>query len=89
MRSAIIIAAGLALLGAFVLVGGYTGGVANSAMARTALWFLPVWFVVAAINMGIGVTSGGYSVAEELPIFAMIFAIPAAVALLLWWRLSR
>jgi hypothetical protein len=88
MRTAIIIIGGLVLLGAFVLVGAYTGGLANPAMARAALWFLPVWLAVAAINMWIGVTSAGYSVAEEAPIFAIIFAIPAAVALFLWWRLK-
>jgi hypothetical protein len=30
----------------------------------------------------------GYSFMEELPIFAMIFAVPALVALLLSWKLS-
>ncbi len=39
--------------------------------------------------MWMGVAKAGYSVAEEAPIFAVIFAVPAAMALLVWWRYSR
>jgi hypothetical protein len=38
--------------------------------------------------MWIGVSRAGYSVAEELPIFLLIFALPAAGAGLAWWKLS-
>ena len=38
--------------------------------------------------MYIGVSSAGYSVAEELPIFLVIFALPAAAAVFLWWKFS-
>jgi hypothetical protein len=86
MRSAIIIAIGLGVLGVFMLVGRYVGGSAPTAVSRAALYFLPVWLLAAGINMWVGVTKG-YSVAEEAPIFAMIFAVPAAAALLVWWRL--
>ena len=89
MRTAIIIGAGLILLAIFVLTGRFTGTPAAPAMARAALYFLPLWFLAAAINMWMGVAKAGYSVAEEAPIFAVIFAVPAAVALLVWWRYSR
>lgn len=89
MRSAIIIGAGLILLAIFVLIGRFAGAPAAAAMARAALYFLPVWLIAAAINMWIGVARAGYSVAEEAPIFALIFAVPAAAALLVWWRFSR
>ena len=36
--------------------------------------------------MWIGVTRAGYSVAEEAPIFLLVFAVPAAMALLVLWR---
>ena len=39
--------------------------------------------------MWVGVSKAGYSVAEELPIFLLIFAIPAAIAIFLWWKYSR
>jgi hypothetical protein len=35
------------------------------------------------------VAKAGYSVAEEAPIFALVFAVPAAVALFVWWHYSR
>ena len=85
MRTAVIIVAGLVLLGVFLLAGRYFFG--PGAVARAALVFLPVWLVVAAVNMWAGVARAGYSIAEEAPIFALILAIPAAVALLAWWRL--
>ena len=44
--------------------------------------------VAALVNMWMGVTSAGYSVAEELPIFLLIFALPAAGALFIWWKFS-
>jgi hypothetical protein len=58
-------------------------------MAKGALYFLPVWFIAAAVNMWMGVAKAGYSVSEEVPIFALIFAVPAAVALFAWWHYSR
>jgi hypothetical protein len=39
--------------------------------------------------MWIGVARAGYSVAEEAPIFAVVFAVPAVVALLAAWGLSH
>lgn len=42
--------------------------------------------MIAGANMWIGVAKAGYSVAEELPIFAAIFILPAAVGLLLKWK---
>ncbi|HSE68696.1 MAG TPA: hypothetical protein VLB12_17015 [Gemmatimonadales bacterium] len=85
-----VIAAGLALLVLFLLGGRWLGG-ANSAigMARAALVFLPLWFIGAAINMWLGVTKAGYSVADEAPIFVVVFALPAVIALFVWWRISR
>ena len=89
MRTAIIIGAGLILLAIFVLIGRFAGSPVASAMAKGALYFLPVWFIAAAVNMWMGVAKAGYSVAEEAPIFIVIFAVPAAVALLIWWHYSR
>jgi len=37
--------------------------------------------------MYIGVKRAGYSVADEAPVFLVVFAVPAALALLLWWKL--
>jgi hypothetical protein len=37
--------------------------------------------------MWIGVSRAGYSIADELPIFLLIFGVPAVAAALLKWRL--
>ena len=58
-------------------------------LANAAKVFIPLWFVAAGINMWIGVSKAGYSVAEEAPFFIVVFAVPAAVALFVLWWLSR
>jgi hypothetical protein len=87
MRSLIIIAAGLVILGLGALAGWRFGGGAQS-LVTAAKIFILVWLVVALINMWMGVARAGYSVAEELPIFLAIFLIPAAVAAFVWWKSS-
>ena len=87
MRTAIIIVAGLAILGVFALAGWRIGGDAQS-MRIAAVSFVPAWLIVALINMWLGVSRAGYSVAEELPIFLLIFIVPAAAAAFVWWRYS-
>ncbi|WP_219216520.1 hypothetical protein [Variovorax boronicumulans] len=42
--------------------------------------FVPLWFVVAAVNMCVGVARAGYGFMEELPIFLVLFLVPVAVA---------
>jgi len=85
MRTLIIIAGGLVLLLLFALVGSRMGGGAHAA-ATAAKIFIPVWLAAAAINMWIGVSRAGYSVAEEFPIFLLIFGVPAAIATFIAWK---
>ena len=87
MRTAIIILAGIALFGLFALVGWRLGGAARG-IATAAIAFIGVWLVVALGNMWIGVARAGYSIVEELPIFAVIFLVPAAVAAVALWKSS-
>ena len=85
MHTVLVIAAGLGLLGLCSVVGRMLAGAPG--VGTAALVFLPLWLVGAAINMYIGVTRAGYSVAAETPIFVIVFAVPAAVALFAWMRL--
>jgi hypothetical protein len=80
-----VVSAGIALLALFGLLGWLT----RAAVGTTALWFIPVWLLCAGINMWIGVTRAGYTLAQEFPIFVVVFAVPATVAALLHRRLSR
>jgi len=86
MRTFVIIAGGLVLLGVALFLGRWMGGA--HAMVTAAKIFVVVWLAVAALNMWMGVARAGYSVAEEFPIFLVIFAIPAAVAVFIWWKWS-
>jgi hypothetical protein len=38
--------------------------------------------------MWIGVSRAGYTVLEELPIFLLIFALPAALSAYAWWKFA-
>lgn len=80
MRTVLLLVAGLLLMGGSLLLGKvFTGQYPESARIAS-LSFVAVWFVVAAVNMWLGVARAGYSIAEELPIFLLIFGTPAAVA---------
>lgn len=60
----------------------------NYPAARLAtIVYVALWLIIAGANMWVGVAKAGYSVAEELPIFLLIFGVPAAAAMFLKWRL--
>ncbi|HEY4368033.1 MAG TPA: hypothetical protein VGN07_12440 [Steroidobacteraceae bacterium] len=83
-----IIVGGFLLL-SLCLLGARALGGALPSLATGAKAFLPIWLVVAAANMWLGVSRAGYSVAEELPIFLLIFALPALAAAFTWWKFSH
>ena len=85
MHTIIVLAIGFSLLGLCGVTGYVLGGTTGIAMA--GLIFLPLWLVGAGINMYMGVKQAGYSVVDEAPIFLLVFAVPAAVALIAWWKL--
>ncbi len=85
MHTVIVLGLGFVLLGLCSLVGRVLNG--TSGLATATLVFVPLWFFGAGLNMLVGVRKAGYSVADEAPIFLIVFLIPAATALALWWRL--
>ena len=90
MHTVKVIGIGIALLIACLVVGRFMGGANQAAVvARAALIFIALWAVGAGINMWIGVSKAGDSVAEELPVFFVVWGVPSAIALIAWWRLSR
>jgi hypothetical protein len=87
MRTIIIILGGFLLLAVCIgVVRLLGGGVVTIGTAVKV--FIPIWLIAAGINMWIGVSRAGYSVAEELPIFLLIFSLPAAAALFILWKFS-
>jgi len=88
MRTAIIILGGFLLLSLCLVAGRWLGGTGKEAVVTAAQIFIAIWLAAAAFNMWMGVAKAGYSVAEELPIFLLIFALPAAAAAFVWWKFS-
>lgn len=85
-QSLIMIASGFGLL-AIMVTGAYFCHISGPGhMAETARLFIPVWFVVAAINMGINIVSGGEPFVLEAIAMLPIFAIPVLPA---WWLARR
>ncbi|HXM39143.1 MAG TPA: hypothetical protein VN908_10870 [Gemmatimonadales bacterium] len=62
-----VIAAGFGLLGLCLLIGAWLGSPTPvMGLVTAAKVFIPLWLLGAGINMWLGVTKAGYSVAEEL-----------------------
>lgn len=83
MHTLYVLLGGFGLLALCVLIG-----LGTSSRARGALLFVPIWFLIAAANMMIGVNAAGYTYTQEFPIFILVFGLPAIAALWLWrkWR---
>ena len=84
---------GLFLLAGFLLLAvvrnswqDVLGQLSGGRDATAVVAFVALWLLVAAFNMWTGVAKAGYSAAEELPVFALIFLVPAVAAVLLKWR---
>ncbi|KKX25054.1 hypothetical protein [Rhizobium sp. LC145] len=88
MHMLLVITGGVLLLGVFALFGKLWGGDV-AGITTAAKVFVPVWLAVALVNMWIGVAKAGYTVAQELPILLVVFAVPAVIAGLVAWQLTR
>ena len=86
MRTALFLVAGLLFLAASLLLGRLFSSNYPSATVVATVVYVALWFVIASANMWVGVTRAGYSVTEELPIFLLIFGLPAAAAIILKWK---
>ncbi|MGL6045051.1 MAG: hypothetical protein ACRC02_01165 [Vogesella sp.] len=84
MHTILVMAGGVVLLLCGQLLARFTGIISQ---AQAALYFVPLWLLIAASNMWTGVQRAGYSVMEELPIFLLVFAVPAMLAYALWRQL--
>jgi hypothetical protein len=89
MHTVLVMAGGALLLLAFLLLGRLFWGTSPAAFATAAVCFMPSWLILSAANMWFGVRKAGYTFSEELPIFFLVFAVPAVVAAVVWWWFSR
>jgi hypothetical protein len=88
MRTVTILAAGMLMFAGLFLYGRLF--VRHYPQAPTwATWgFVAAWLAATVFNFWVGVSHAGYSVREELPILLLLFAVPAAVALLVRWKFA-
>jgi hypothetical protein len=86
MRTLLIIFGGFVLWGICLGAAKLLSNLSASSTTVATASFVAVWLVVAAANMWIGVSRAGYSFQEELPIFLLIFLLPATVAVLVKWK---
>lgn len=86
MRTVLILLGGLLMSGLTLGAARLLAPGSASALTVATLGFIAAWLLIAAANLWIGVTQAGYSLSDELPIFALIFLLPAAVAALVRWK---
>ena len=76
MHTLLVVVGGLVALGIFVLASVLLGkGVSDG--ARVFIW---PWLAAAVINMLVGVYWARYPFSAELPVLAIVFGVPAAIA---------
>jgi hypothetical protein len=86
MRTPLFLLIGLLLLAACALLGRlFSSNYPNATHAATVS-FVAIWLAISAANLWVGVNKAGYTVAEEFPIFLLIFAVPTVIALILKWK---
>jgi hypothetical protein len=86
MRTGLFLLAGFLLLATSLILGRLFSTNYPSASVVATVVYVVLWLAIAGVNMWIGVAKAGYSVSEELPIFALIFLLPAAVGIILKWK---
>lgn len=90
MTMTMMIGAGIVLLALFLLVGHLISDGWSVTRIRAAGWFLPVWFVLVALNAILGVAQMGLSAGDALVALAVAFGIPAAASVLvMWWTCQQ
>jgi hypothetical protein len=86
MRTILFLVSGLMLMASFLIAAKLFSEHFPSAPNWALSAGLGLWLAATGANMWIGVSKAGYSVTEELPILVLLFAVPAAAAVLVRWR---
>jgi hypothetical protein len=86
MRTVLIIVGGFIVWGVCLAIARFAAQSTPNSLTVATVAFVALWLVAAAANMWAGVAQAGYSVAEELPIFLLIFLVPSVVATVTRWK---
>jgi hypothetical protein len=87
MRTALFLTSGFLLLGGALILAKLFSHNVPGAATYSVVAFIVFWLAATGFNMWVGVSRAGYSVAEEMPIFLLLFAVPAIAAILVRWKL--
>ena len=88
MHTLKVIFGGFLLLGVCLLLGRWISGATAMVVATTIKYFIVLWLAATLVNMWVGVSKAGYSMKDEAPVALLVFAVPAIVAIVIWWRFS-
>ena len=88
MHTLKVIFGGFLLLGVCLLLGRWISGATAMVVATTIKYFIVLWLAATLVNMWVGVSKAGYSIKDEAPVALLVFAVPAIVAIVIWWRFS-
>ena len=80
MRTLLFLVVGLLLLAACLLLGRLFAGSYPSATELATIAFISLWLAIAGANLWVGVAKAGYTITDELPIFLLVFGVPALIA---------
>ena len=86
MRTILFVTSGLLLMASFLIVAKLFSEHFPAALNWAVALGLGLWLAITTANMWIGVTKAGYSVADELPILLLLFAVPVVATVLVRWR---
>ena len=86
MRTLIIIVIGFVTWRVCLGLAKLLSGASAASISMATTIFVVVWFLIAAVNLWVGVARAGYSFSDELPIFLLIFMLPAATAVIVKWK---
>ena len=88
MHTLKVIFGGILLLTLCLLLGRRIGGSAATVVGTTIKLFLALGLVSTLVNMWVGVSKAGYSIKDEARVALLVFAVPAIVAIVIWWKSS-
>ena len=86
MRTALFLSAGFLPMASLLIVARLFSEHVQSAATWAIALGVVLWLAATGANMWLGVFRAGYSAAEELPIFLLLFVVPVAAAVLVRWR---
>jgi putative effector of murein hydrolase LrgA (UPF0299 family) len=87
MRTLLFLLVGFLFLAGSMLLGKLFSSNYPGAIYAATLIFVTLWLGISGANLWVGVAKAGYTLNEELPIFLLIFGVPAIVAIFLKWRI--